>query len=61
MGIRVGGKRIYALAYADDMVLMAEGKNERKSVMERFEGYLEGKKLELNMGKTKIMRFKKKG
>jgi len=32
-----------------------------KSMVERLEGYLEAKGLELNIKKTKIMRFRKGG
>lgn len=41
--------------------MMAEKEEELRSVMERLEGYLERKKLELNPNKTKIMRFRKGG
>lgn len=42
------------------MVLLA--KNEEKmSMMEKLEGYLEMKELELNTEKTKSMRFRKRG
>lgn len=54
-------ERIYSLAYADDVVLMAEKEEELRSMMERLEGYLERKTLELNPNKTKIMRFRKGG
>lgn len=57
-GISLGGKKFYTLAYADDMVLMAESEDEMRSLMERMERYLEGKGLEVNAGKTKIMRFR---
>jgi len=60
-GIGLGGERVYILAYADDMVLMAEGEDEMRSMMERLERYLERKKVELNAGKTKIVRFRKGG
>ena len=60
-GIKIGGKKIYTLAYADDMVLMAEKEEEMKSMIERLEKYLEEKKLELNVGKTKILRFRRGG
>lgn len=60
-GIRIGGRRIYTLAYADDMVLMAENEDEMRSLMERIEGYLERKGLEVNTEKTKIVRFRKSG
>lgn len=32
-----------------------------RSMMGRLEEYLEGKKLELNVGKTKVMKFKRRG
>ncbi|XP_024875959.1 trichohyalin-like, partial [Temnothorax curvispinosus] len=60
-GIMLGGKRVYTLAYADDIVLIAEDEDQMKSLIERLEGYLGRKRLELNVGKTKIMRFRKGG
>lgn len=45
------------MQYADDIVEIAEGKNELRSMVERLERYLEGKGLELNTEKTKIMRL----
>lgn len=60
-GVRLGERKIYTLAYADDVVLLAEKEEEMRSMMERLEGYLERKKLELNAGKTKIVRFGKGG
>lgn len=52
-GGKLGEDRVYTLAYADDMVLVAEGENEMRSMIERLEDYLEGKKMELNTDKTK--------
>lgn len=49
---------MFSLAYADDVVLLAEEKEEMRSMIGRFEEYLERKGLELNAGKTK-MRFRK--
>jgi len=46
---------------ADDLVLMADKEEEMRSMIERLEKYLEGKGLELNIGKTKIIRFRKGG
>lgn len=40
---------------------MAEEEDEMRSMMGRLEGYLGRKGLELNTGKTKIMRFRKGG
>lgn len=57
-GVRIGEKRIYTLAH--DLVMMAEREDEMRSVMERLERYLDGKGLEVNTKKTKIMRFRKR-
>lgn len=50
-------KRIYSLAYADYLVLLTEKEEEMRSLIERLERYLDKKKLELNVGKTKIIKF----
>lgn len=50
-GTKIGGKRIYTLAYADDLVLLTENEEEMKSSIVRLEGYLERKKLELTTEK----------
>jgi len=60
-GVQLGGGRIYSLAYADNIVLLAEEEREMRSMIERLEVYLERKSLELNVEKTKVMRFKKEG
>ncbi|XP_067217103.1 LINE-1 retrotransposable element ORF2 protein [Linepithema humile] len=60
-GVKLRGRKIYSLAYADDMVLIAEEEEEMKGMMERLERYLDRKNLELNTEKTKIMRFRKGG
>lgn len=59
--VKLGERRCYTVGYADDLVLMAEGKDELRSMMARFEEYLDGKRLELNTEKTRIMRFRKGG
>ncbi|XP_071582157.1 uncharacterized protein [Temnothorax nylanderi] len=41
------------------MVLLAEGEDKMRSMIERLERYLDKKRLELNAQKTKIMRFRK--
>jgi len=55
------GEKIYSLAYADDVILIAENEGEMRSIVQRLERYIEKKKLELNEKKTKIMRFRKEG
>ncbi|XP_046145802.1 uncharacterized protein LOC123989168 [Osmia bicornis bicornis] len=60
-GVRLGGEKIYTLAYADDVAVMAEDEDGMKGLMARLERYIEGKKLEVNVGKTKMMRCIKGG
>lgn len=52
---------MYTLAYADDIVLIAEDEEEMRSMIERLEGYMERKRLEVNTEKTKIIRFRSGG
>lgn len=60
-GVRLSKEKVYTLAYADDMVLMAEGEDEMRSLIERLEECLDKKRLELNPNKTTTMRFKQEG
>jgi len=60
-GIKLGEERTYTLMYADDIVLMAEEEQGMRSLISRMEGYLDKKGLELNVEKTKIIRFRKGG
>ncbi|KAL6418655.1 hypothetical protein ACFW04_011931 [Cataglyphis niger] len=60
-GVRLGGIKVYTLAYADDVVLIAEEEEGMRSTIGKLEGYLEKKGLELNVGKSKILRFRKGG
>lgn len=50
---------MYTLAYADDIVLLAEGEDEIKCMMARLERYLDRKRLVLSVEKSKMMRFRK--
>lgn len=60
-GVELGEEKVYTLAYADDVVLLAKEEGEMRSMMGKLEGYLEEKGLTLNVNKTKIMRFRKGG
>ena len=55
-GIKIAGRNINNLAYADDTTLMAESKEELKSLLMKVK---ESEKagLKLNIQKTKIMAF----
>lgn len=55
----VGRERRVTLSYADDMILMAVNDKKMRSMLGRLEGYLESKEIELNVDKSKVVRFKK--
>ncbi|XP_051161831.1 uncharacterized protein LOC127281899 [Leptopilina boulardi] len=59
-GVILRNGRIYTLAYADDVVLMAEDENGMKLLMNEFEKYVREKDLRVNVEKTKVLRFRKK-
>ena len=56
-GIKIGGRNINNLRYADDTTLMAESKEELKSLLMRVEEESEKPGLKLSIVKTKIMGF----
>ena len=54
-GIKMAGRNINNLRYADDTTLMAESKEELKSLLMKVKGESEKVGLKLNIQKTKIM------
>ena len=54
-GIRISGKNINNLRYADDATLMAESEEELKSLLMKVKEESEKVGLKLNIQKTKIM------
>ena len=54
-GIKIAGRNINNLRYADDTTLMAEGKEELKSLLMKVKEQSEKVGLKLNFQKTKIM------
>ena len=54
-GIKIVGKNINNLTYADDTILMAKSKDELKSLLMKVEKESEKADLKLNIQKTKIM------
>ena len=55
MGIKISGRNISNLRYADDTTLMAESKEEMKSLLMKVKEVSEKAGLKLNIQKTKIM------
>ena len=54
-GIKIAGRNINKLRYADDTTLMAENEEERKSLLMKVKEESEKVGLKLNIQKTKIM------
>ena len=54
-GIKIAGRNINHLRYADDTTLMAESEEELKSLLMKVRGESEKVGLKLNIQKTKIM------
>ena len=54
-GIKIAGRNINNLRYADDTTLMAEGKEKIKSLLMKVKEESEKVGLKLNIQKTKIM------
>ena len=54
-GIKIAGRNINNLRYADDTTLMAESEEELKSLLMKVKEESEKVNLELNIQKTKIM------
>ena len=55
VGIKIAGRSINNLRYADDTTLMAENEEELKSLLMRVKEESENAGLKLNVQKTKIM------
>ena len=55
VGIKFAGRNINNLRYADDITLMAESKEELKSLLVKVKEESEKAGLKLNIQKTKIM------
>ena len=56
-GIKIAGRNIKNLRYADDTTLMAESEEELKSLLMKVEEESEKVGLKLNIQKTKVMAF----
>ena len=58
-GITIGNKRVYALAYADDLAIIAETKEEMERMIKYLNKYFKDQELEVNAEKSKIVVFSK--
>lgn len=60
-GLVVGREKLWSLAYADDIVLVAKEANELREMIRNFSKFLEKRELILSAEKSKVMTFKKGG
>lgn len=60
LGGKDKGKKIYSLAYADDVAVVAEDEDEMRRMLKNLEKYMDGKGLEINVEKTKVMRCRRR-
>ena len=56
-GIKISGRNINNIRYAEDIILMAESEEELKSLLMKVKGENEKAGLKLNIQKTKIMAY----
>ncbi|XP_011160748.1 uncharacterized protein LOC105196488 [Solenopsis invicta] len=52
-GVRLGGEKVYTLAFADDLVLLAEDEEGMRAMMARLKRYMIKKGLVVNVEKSK--------
>lgn len=60
-GVKIRKEKVRCLKYADDIAIVAEEEEGLRGMIKTMKKYLKGKKLELNVKKTKIMCFRKGG
>lgn len=53
------GKKIYSLAYADDVAVVVEDEGKMRRMLKNLKKYVDGKSLEINVEKTKVMRCRR--
>lgn len=59
-GVSIGRSRIYTLAYADDLAVMATEEKELRKMLKSLEKYFKEKEMILNVEKSKVLIFCKK-
>lgn len=57
-GVKIRGKNLLSLAYADDIVLLVEEEEEMRNMIRGLERYIREKRLQVNVGKSK-MKFRR--
>jgi len=60
-GVGIDNKRIWNLAYADDVVLLAKNREAMLDMMATLKIFLKDRRMELNTEKSKMLIFNRKG
>lgn len=60
-GMVIGKKKLYSLAFADDLAILAENASELKDMMKAMHRFAAGRELTINENKSKIMMFRRSG
>ena len=58
IGIEIDGEKVGILAYADDVVLLAENERELQLLMDELNIWCDNNRLEVNISKSKIIHFR---
>jgi hypothetical protein len=61
IGVKIGGKLISMIRFADDIVLMATSERDLERALEEMKRIFENYHLKINRHKTKVMAFDKQG
>jgi len=61
LGVEAGAERLALLLYADDIVVLADSARELQKMMRAVEGFCERWRMQVNMSKTKVMKFGTRG
>lgn len=61
LGTSLGDFKVSILLYADDIVILAERPTDMQTMLNTVNNWCERNKMKINMGKTRIMEFRKKG
>ena len=59
-GVPLGNSRLWSLAYADDMILLAKNREALIEMMAIFRKFCKDRDLKLNAEKTKVVVFNRK-
>lgn len=60
-GVKVRRRKIFSLTYANDVAVIVKDEEGMKGMIRGLEKYMKWKDLEVNVEKTKVLRYRKRG